>query len=70
MPPVWSCTPTFRAENYFLPVEYRTTKAASDHGRAIEEQLTYLGIGIDALFTDQPDLSVLARADHLSVAAC
>jgi glycerophosphoryl diester phosphodiesterase len=57
---------TFRAENSFLPCAYRTTAAVCHYVRAIEEQITYLATGIDGLFTDQPDLSVLARADHLS----
>jgi glycerophosphoryl diester phosphodiesterase len=30
-------------------------------GRAIAEQITFLRAGIDGLFTDQPDIGVLAR---------
>ncbi len=57
---------TFRAENQFLPADYRIGASPSDYGRAIEEQVTYLATGIDGLFTDNPDLGVLARADHLA----
>ena len=56
----------FRAENTFLPVDYRRGPLPSDFGRAIDEQLTYLQSGIDGLFTDQADIGVLARADFLA----
>jgi glycerophosphoryl diester phosphodiesterase len=42
---------TFRAESGFLP------KGSS----AVGEQLAYLRAGVDGLFTDQPDVGVLAR---------
>lgn len=54
---------TFRAENYFLPVDYQTSAAPTDYGRAIDEQITYLHTGLDGLFTDQADISVIARAE-------
>ena len=57
---------TFRAENTFLPVDYRTTAVPSDYGRAIDEQITYLRTGLDGLFTDQADIGVLARAEFRS----
>ncbi|WP_261575592.1 glycerophosphodiester phosphodiesterase [Frankia gtarii] len=53
---------TFRAENTFLPADYRRGTAANDFGRAIDEQVAYLRAGIDGLFTDQADIGVLARA--------
>jgi glycerophosphoryl diester phosphodiesterase len=53
---------TFRAENTFLPVDYRVGTNQSDYGRAIDEQITYLRAGIDGLFTDQSDIGVLARS--------
>lgn len=55
---------TFRAENSFLPLDYRTAPVtdATLYGRAIDEQLTFLRTGIDGLFTDQPDIGVLARS--------
>jgi glycerophosphoryl diester phosphodiesterase len=52
---------TFRAENQFLPVDYRVTADPNAYGRAIDEQITFLRTGIDGLFTDQADIGVLAR---------
>ena len=52
---------TFRAENQFLPVDYRVGTDPNAYGRAIDEQVTFLRTGIDGLFTDQPDIGVLAR---------
>jgi glycerophosphoryl diester phosphodiesterase len=57
---------TFRAENEFLPVDYRRGTVRSDYGRAIDEQIIYLKTGLDGLFTDQADIGVLARADFLA----
>jgi len=54
---------TFRAENNFLPVDYRVGTLPTDYGRAIDEQLTYLRAGVDGLFTDQADIGVVARAE-------
>jgi len=52
---------TFRAENQFLPADYRVTADPNAYGRAIDEQVTFLRTGIDGLFTDQADIGVLAR---------
>ena len=52
---------TFRAENGFLPTELRRGTDPDDFGRAIDEQVTFLRTGIDGLFTDQPDVAVVAR---------
>jgi glycerophosphoryl diester phosphodiesterase len=52
---------TFRAENSFLPTELRRGTDPNDFGRAIDEQVTFLRAGIDGLFTDQPDVGVVAR---------
>src|SRR5664280_640995 len=60
---------TFRAENTYLPVEYRVGTEATAYGRAIDEQLRFLRTGIDGLFTDQTDIGVIARAEFLSVKA-
>jgi glycerophosphoryl diester phosphodiesterase len=54
---------TFRAENSFLPVELRRGTDTTDFGRAIDEQVTFLRTGIDGLFTDQPDVGVVAREE-------
>ncbi len=52
---------TFRAENTFLPVDYRTGTDPAAFGRAIDEQVAFLRTGIDGLFTDQADIGVVAR---------
>ncbi len=54
---------TFRAENNFLPLDYRVATLVTDYGRAIDEQVTYLRAGLDGLFTDQSDIGVVARAE-------
>jgi glycerophosphoryl diester phosphodiesterase len=56
---------TFRAENSFLPAELRKGTNPNDYGKAIDEQVTFLRAGIDGLFTDQPDIGVVARAEAL-----
>jgi glycerophosphoryl diester phosphodiesterase len=53
---------TFRAENSFLPAELRVGTDATAYGRSIDEQVTFLRTGIDGVFTDNPDIGVLARA--------
>ncbi len=53
---------TFRAENTFLPADYRVGSVPSDYGRAVDEQLAFLAAGVDGVFTDNPDVGVLARA--------
>jgi glycerophosphoryl diester phosphodiesterase len=52
---------TFRAENQFLPADLRVGTDPAAYGRAIDEQVTFLRTGLDGLFTDQPDIGVLAR---------
>ena len=53
---------TFRAENQFLPAELRVGTDPAAFGKAIDEQITFLRTGIDGVFTDQPDIGVLARS--------
>jgi glycerophosphoryl diester phosphodiesterase len=53
---------TFRAENQFLPADYRIGTDPDGYGRAIDEQVTFLNAGLDGLFTDQADIGVLARS--------
>ena len=57
---------TFRAENTFLPVDYRVGTDATAYGRAIDEQVRFLQTGIDALFTDQCDIGVNAMAEFMA----
>ncbi len=57
---------TFRAENTFLPADYKRGTVDPDYGRAIDERVTFLRAGLDGLFTDQTDVGVLARAAFLA----
>jgi len=57
---------TFRAENSFLPLDFRVGTDGTAYGRAIDEQVRFLQTGIDGLFTDQPDIGVVARAEFLT----
>lgn len=54
---------TFRAENTFLPADYRVGTDPTDFGRAIDELKAYLATGVDGLWCDQPDICVVARGD-------
>jgi glycerophosphoryl diester phosphodiesterase len=59
---------TFRAENPFLPPALRRGAGVSDYGRGIDEQIAYLEAGIDGLFTDQPDVGIVARSEVTTAA--
>ncbi|MDO5739509.1 MAG: glycerophosphodiester phosphodiesterase [Ornithinimicrobium sp.] len=52
---------TFRAENVFLPADYRLGGDAANWGRLTEEIESYLMAGVDGFFTDHADLGVAAR---------
>jgi glycerophosphoryl diester phosphodiesterase len=52
---------TFRAENRFLPQEFRRGTGPDDFGDAFAEYALYYGQGVDAVVTDFPDLAVIAR---------
>ncbi len=52
---------TFRAENQFLPAEFRHGSGANDFGDAFAEFALYYRLGVDAVVTDFPDLAVMAR---------
>jgi len=52
---------TFRAENDFLPTDFKVGTDPSDYGRILDEITAYLKTGIDGFFTDQADIGVLAR---------
>lgn len=56
---------TFRAENAFLPTDYRLGSDPADFGRAIDEDVTFMRAGVDGLFCDQPDICVTARKEYL-----
>jgi glycerophosphoryl diester phosphodiesterase len=52
---------TFRAENAFLPAEFRAGNAPPERGELGGELRAYLRCGIDGFFTDQPDIGVAVR---------
>lgn len=56
---------TFRAENTFLPTDYRVGTDPADFGRAIDEDVAFMQAGVDGLFCDQPDVCVTARKQFL-----
>lgn len=51
---------TFRAENAFLPVEYKRGEDPAAHGDLAGEIAAYLAAGMDGFFTDHPDIGVSA----------
>jgi glycerophosphoryl diester phosphodiesterase len=52
---------TFRNENTFLPLELRSSAVPSDYGNAIAEYEQFFDLGVDGIFTDNPDTAVEAR---------
>lgn len=52
---------TVRAENAFLPAEFRSAGAPSEHGAVLDYLEALFLQGIDAIFCDQPDLAALVR---------
>lgn len=56
---------TMRAENNFLPAEFRVGADPATLGDLAAEIQVFLGTGIDGFFTDQPDIGVLARDEYV-----
>ncbi len=52
---------TFRAENDFLPLDYRSGQDPMVQGDLAGEIRRFLETGLDGFFTDQPDVGVMAR---------
>ena len=59
---------TFRAENFFLPSDYRIGTDLTAFGDYAGEVTAYLEAGLDGLFADQPDLAVVARNGFVATA--
>jgi glycerophosphoryl diester phosphodiesterase len=57
---------TFRAENEFLPQEFKGGAAPGDHGNLEAEIRRYLERGIDGFFVDFPAIGVRARDAYIS----
>lgn len=62
---------TYRAENQFLPLQYRHGADPNAYGDVLAELREAMRAGLDGFFTDQADLGFTAREDvlgyHLSV---
>jgi glycerophosphoryl diester phosphodiesterase len=56
---------TFRNENQFLPPSLRSSAVPTDYGNAFAEYLKFYGLGIDGVFSDNPDTAVAARTEFL-----
>ncbi len=52
---------TFRAENSFLPAEFKIGTDPNAHGNIVGYMRKYLAMGIDGFFTDFPAIGVEAR---------
>ncbi|MFC3689893.1 glycerophosphodiester phosphodiesterase [Aquipuribacter hungaricus] len=52
---------TFRNENTFLPAELRRGTDPAAYGDAFAEYALFLSLGVDGLFSDNPDTAVEAR---------
>jgi glycerophosphoryl diester phosphodiesterase len=52
---------TFRNENTFLPLELRSSADPAAYGNAFAEYEQFFGLGVDGLFSDNPDTAVEAR---------
>lgn len=52
---------TFRAENAFLPRDFRGSGDPSARGDVVAEVRRFLALGLNGFFIDQPDLGVRAR---------
>jgi glycerophosphoryl diester phosphodiesterase len=54
---------TFRNENTFLPVEWQRGTNPSDYGDVFSEYRQFFGLGVDGVFSDNPDTAIAARDD-------
>ena len=52
---------TFRNENNFLPAELRSSANPAEYGNAFAEYEQFFGLGVDGVFSDNPDTAVEAR---------
>jgi len=55
---------TFRAENQFLPADFRSSTVPAEYGDLFAEIEAFRAAGIDGLFTDNPDVAVAARDER------
>jgi glycerophosphoryl diester phosphodiesterase len=55
---------TFRNENTFLPLELRSSTNPAEYGNAIAEYRQFFVLGVDGVFSDNPDTAKAARDDE------
>jgi glycerophosphoryl diester phosphodiesterase len=55
---------TFRNENNFLPLELRSSTNPAEYGNAIAEYRQFFDLGVDGVFSDNPDTAKAARDDE------
>ncbi|MCF2533106.1 glycerophosphodiester phosphodiesterase [Yinghuangia soli] len=53
---------TFRAENQFLPADFRIGSDPNARGDITAEYELFYGLGVDGVFADHPDTAVAARS--------
>jgi glycerophosphoryl diester phosphodiesterase len=53
---------TFRAENQFLPADFRIGSDPNARGDITSEYELFFGLGVDGVFSDHPDTAVAVRA--------
>jgi glycerophosphoryl diester phosphodiesterase len=56
---------TFRAENSFLPADFRSSSDPAAFGDLVGEVKRFLDLGMDGFFTDQSDIGVRARDEFV-----
>jgi glycerophosphoryl diester phosphodiesterase len=54
---------TFRNENTFLPLDFRRGTNPAGYGDAFAEYALFFKLGVDGVFSDQPDTAVAARIE-------
>ena len=52
---------TFRAENQFLPADFRSSAVPTDYGDLFAEIAAFRAAGVDGVFSDNPDIAVATR---------
>jgi len=56
---------TFRNENSFQPADFRSSENESDYGKAFAEYKLFYDLGVDGVFSENPDTALEARDGHL-----
>ena len=54
---------TFRVENQFLPLDYRSSSVPTERGDLAGEITTFVAAGMDGFFTDNPDIGSATAAN-------